>query len=878
MAVGHQYLITLALCALSVIPAAGQRISNQQLPVVALGRGGTGYAAADLNALKTYLGIGTGGGTWGSIAGTLANQTDLSAALAGKAPLNGAGATGTWPISIYGNAGTATTATGLSATEGGTIGSISYTNATGWQFTDDNPNMSGYTFNGGPVFGNFIGMFSGNADTATMAGGLWDGYTASGISADASGWVSTADIKAPHFRGSGAYLTELPAQTNIPTYYITSGVFDSARLGAGSGDAAAVLGMNGTGWIKFFQNASAGDPMGPGSPTTTLTAAIASFGTNLQVASTAGYPPTGALKIDNEYVGYSSIPDGTHFTLNFRAYVGSTSASHALGATVYYAPRYAAFTYLASAFGATDTVLNVTSTVGFPTSGWMLIGTELFYYAKIVNATQFGGLIRPCPVSHANGTAVMPDCRGTETYAPMFGPGTFVANVATVPALSVVNSTASPTADLVDVWANGAIVASIGPGGAITAPSFTGAVAGNASTATTAAGVTMAGGASGQFLGWTTGGVATWQTPSGSGGGTWGSIAGTLSDQTDLSTALAGKLGLHATADAATTATSAATAANATRADTAGGLATYSGTELLGSLTWDGTRYTGSRVGVAESALGLSATDGGNIGTATYSSAGGWQFAGGVVSGSFVGNLAGNANTVTNGVYTTGAGVVYLAPNGSAAALTSFPTLNQDTTGSAAKLGSITGIPVCSAGTPTAVIWPSGILKGANTTATPVAATAGTDYVVPSGSVTGSSGSVALTAAPGADHTTSGTTIQLVAAQAQAIGDVCCINASGQATLAKADAIANASAVVMVADATIGSGATGNYLVMGVARDDTWNWTVGGTVYLSTTGTTGNTLTQTAPSAANNVIQVIGVAIHADRMLFNPSLVQVEHN
>ena len=49
-------------------------------------------------------------------------------------------------------------------------------------------------------------------------------------------------------------------------------------------------------------------------------------------------------------------------------------------------------------------------------------------------------------------------------------------------------------------------------------------------------------------------------------------------------------------------------------------------------------------------------------------------------------NITGNAGTVTNGVYTTGAGTVFLAPNGSAAALTSFPTLNQNTTGTAASL------------------------------------------------------------------------------------------------------------------------------------------------------------------------------------------------
>ena len=47
------------------------------------------------------------------------------------------------------------------------------------------------------------------------------------------------------------------------------------------------------------------------------------------------------------------------------------------------------------------------------------------------------------------------------------------------------------------------------------------------------------------------------------------------------------------------------------------------------------------------------------------------------------GSISGNAATVTNGVYTTGAGSVYLTPTGSAASLTSFPTFNQNTTGNA---------------------------------------------------------------------------------------------------------------------------------------------------------------------------------------------------
>lgn len=134
-----------------------------------------------------------------------------------------------------------------------------------------------------------------------------------------------------------------------------------------------------------------------------------------------------------------------------------------------------------------------------------------------------------------------------------------------------------------------------------------------------------------------------------------------------------------------------------------------------------------------------------------------------------------------------------------------------------------------------------------------------------------------LNPTPILDHRASGTAISLNANEAQAFGDVCFINSSGQAQLADADAIATAGVVAMCISPTVSADANGNYLLIGIARDDTWNWTVGGLIYLSTTGTTGNTLTQTAPSGADDVVQVLGVATHADRMYFNPQLVQIEH-
>lgn len=131
-----------------------------------------------------------------------------------------------------------------------------------------------------------------------------------------------------------------------------------------------------------------------------------------------------------------------------------------------------------------------------------------------------------------------------------------------------------------------------------------------------------------------------------------------------------------------------------------------------------------------------------------------------------------------------------------------------------------------------------------------------------------------LTTAP-ADHNASGITISLTAHANVAFGDVCYINADGEAQLIDANAIASMSAIVM-AVATISANNAGLFLLQGIATDETWNWTVGGMIYGTVTGTSGNTLSQIAPTATDDVVQIMGVATHADRMFFNPQLVQVE--
>ncbi len=128
-----------------------------------------------------------------------------------------------------------------------------------------------------------------------------------------------------------------------------------------------------------------------------------------------------------------------------------------------------------------------------------------------------------------------------------------------------------------------------------------------------------------------------------------------------------------------------------------------------------------------------------------------------------------------------------------------------------------------------------------------------------------------------ADDTYTGPTATMTAGENLVIGNVCYLNSSSKLMKADADAIATSSAQ-FIALGTINTDATGTVgLPGGFLRDDSgYNFgTVGGLVYLDTA--TAGAVTQTAPSGADDVIQIIGVAYSADKLWFNPQLVQIEH-
>lgn len=106
---------------------------------------------------------------------------------------------------------------------------------------------------------------------------------------------------------------------------------------------------------------------------------------------------------------------------------------------------------------------------------------------------------------------------------------------------------------------------------------------------------------------------------------------------------------------------------------------------LSGAVSGSGTTaITTSYAGTLGNTLGGTAQNSSAWTGLIAASAGGWYPVS--TSTPLNASITGNAGTVTNGVYTTGAGTVYLTPTGSAASLTSFPTFNQNTTGSAGSV------------------------------------------------------------------------------------------------------------------------------------------------------------------------------------------------
>lgn len=176
----------------------------------------------------------------------------------------------------------------------------------------------------------------------------------------------------------------------------------------------------------------------------------------------------------------------------------------------------------------------------------------------------------------------------------------------------------------------------------------------------------------------------------------------------------------------------------------------------------------------------------------------------------------------------------------------------------------VTGdLPVADGGTGVGTL--TGHLKGNGTSAI----TGSTDVELASGE----SVNINTPLLTGGNLTITGLSAEMLAGGAIGAMDAVCIHTvTKEIVVADASVVATARAIGF-APSAISDTATGTILLQGFVRNDTWNWTTGGAIYLSETS---GSVTQTAPTTSGAFLQVVGVALSPDVMYFNPSMDIIE--
>ncbi len=125
-----------------------------------------------------------------------------------------------------------------------------------------------------------------------------------------------------------------------------------------------------------------------------------------------------------------------------------------------------------------------------------------------------------------------------------------------------------------------------------------------------------------------------------------------------------------------------------------------------------------------------------------------------------------------------------------------------------------------------------------------------------------------LTAPLTADHTWTGITVSATAGENLTIGQVEYFKSDGKFWLADSDVSTTTKGMLAMSTATIAADAAGVFLLYGILRDDTFNYTIGAELFLHTTG---GVPTETAPTGNTDVKRVIGHAFpNADTVFFHP--------
>lgn len=138
----------------------------------------------------------------------------------------------------------------------------------------------------------------------------------------------------------------------------------------------------------------------------------------------------------------------------------------------------------------------------------------------------------------------------------------------------------------------------------------------------------------------------------------------------------------------------------------------------------------------------------------------------------------------------------------------------------------------------------------------------------------GSSGGAVTFNEPAADNSAGTQAIfdSATVGESVAFPNLLYLKSDGKWWLADADAAATMPGLRMALESK-SADQTCSMLVAGRVRDDDWTWTVGGVIYASTTA---GGYTQTAPNGTADIVQQVGIAYHADKIIFAPDMTQLE--
>ena len=290
---------------------------------------------------------------------------------------------------------------------------------------------------------------------------------------------------------------------------------------------------------------------------------------------------------------------------------------------------------------------------------------------------------------------------------------------------------------------------------------------------------------------------------------------------------------------------------------------------FYGKYVDSGTKYSGLFRDQSDSdKWKLFATTGNSheVPTTTVNTTSGFTL-GTLVASAFEGALTGNADTVTTNANLTGD----VTSSGNATAIASGVVVDADVNASAAIAVSKTALTAgtnISLSTNTLNVDDAFLKNDASDTTT------GT--ITAAGFTTGNDGVLNFSDdLPSTDHAATGVTVTITSSTTLAKGVPVYISGAGTVAAADADAASTMPAIgINTTDLTGGAGEA-EILLLGIWHDETYNFTAGADVFigLDPASSTANSdvlgITTTAPTAAGDTVQKVGVVLTADTVFVN---------